>query len=512
MVDQYILAHDAGTTGDKAVLLKQDGTLVESAYTPYPLRYPRAEWVVQDPEKIWEAVAKSGREVIARAGIEPAAIAGVAITAQMFNLLPVDRDIKPLIPMISWLDRRTTTQAEAIKASGYTDLLFRETGNVPSAKDIVPKILWFKENYPGRWKKAYKILDCKEYLIFQLTGKVAIDWHGASVYFLFDPVKKLWSSAACQVLGIPEELLPDVHAPQKIIGGITSSAARATGLREGTPVVLGLGDVGAAQVGSGAIGAEEAHLCLGTASWVGLSSSRFITDQEKAFWALNHVEPDRWVIAGEMETGGGSLMWFRDNFCQVDSKQEGERLSYREISRMASAIVPGSDKLLFMPWLSGERTIMDHFARAGFVGLSLNHGREHMARSVMEGVAFYLRWIIEELGNKDLPIEMMNTIGGGSTSPVWTQIIADVTGKKLKIVENTQEVGAIGAALTAATGLGLYSRLEEAAAQWISYSQVVKPQWHIKEAVYDSLFQEFKGIGNSLTPVYRRMNRNRGGI
>jgi xylulokinase len=510
MVDQYILAHDAGTTGDKAVLLKQDGTLIESAYTPYPLEYPSAEWVVQDPEKIWQAVASSGREVITRAGIEPAAITGVGITAQMFNMLPVDKNIKPLVPMISWLDRRTIAQAETIKESGFSDLLFRETGNVPSAKDIVPKILWFKENYPDRWKQTYKILDCKEYIIFQLTGKIAIDWHGASVYFLFDPVKRLWSKAACQVLGIPEELLPEVYPPQKIIGKITSSAARATGLREGTPVVLGLGDVGAAQVGSGAIGAEEAHLCLGTASWVGLSSSRFIADQEKAFWALNHVMPDRWVIAGEMETGGGSLMWFRENFCQRGSHPESEKISYREISNMASAVGPGSDKLLFLPWLSGERTIMDHFARAGFVGLSMNHNRGHMARSVMEGVAFYLRWIIEELENKDLPITMMNTIGGGSTSPVWTQIIADVTGKKLQIVEDTQEVGAIGVALTTAAGLGLYSGIEEAAKLWVSYKHVVEPRWRIKETVYDSLFQEFKEIGYLLTPVFRRMNSHQG--
>lgn len=508
MADQYILAHDAGTTGDKAVLLKRDGTLIESSYTPYSLKYPRADWVVQDPEEIWQAVARSGREVIARAGINPADIVGMGVTAQMFNMLPVDKNIRPLIPMISWLDRRTITQAEAIRESGYSDLLFRETGNVHSAKDIVPKILWYKENYPDKWKQTHKILDCKEYIIYQLTGKIAIDWHGASVYFLFDPVKRLWSRTACQVLGIPEELLPEVHPPQNIIGEITLSAAKKTGLREGTPVVMGLGDVGAAQVGSGAIGAEEAHLCLGTASWVGLSSSRFINDQEKAFWALNHAVPDRWIIAGEMETGGGSLMWFRDNFCQGGSKPEKEKISYREISNMASAVVPGSDKLLFMPWLSGERTIMDHFARAGFVGLSMNHNREHMARSVMEGVAFYLRWIIEELENKDLTIEMMNTIGGGSTSTVWTQIIADVTGKRLKIVENTQEVGAIGVALTATAGLGLYSRLEEAAKQWVSYSQVVEPQWRIKETVYDNLFQEFKEIGNLLTPVFRRINQD----
>jgi len=508
MTKKYILAHDAGTTGNKAVLVRQDGSVIGSAYTPYPLIYPCAEWVVQDPEAIWYAVAESSRAVVKQAGIDPAEVGGVAVTAQMFNMLPVDKKIQPLIPMVSWLDRRTIDQAEAIRESGYTSLLFQETGNVHSAKDIVPKIIWFKEKYPDKWKETYKILDCKEYILYQLTGKIAIDWHGASVFFLFDPVKREWSVPACQALGIPREMLPEVHPPQEVIGTITPSAAQITGLRVGTPVVLGLGDVGAAQVGSGAVGAGEAHLCLGTASWVGLSSSQFRNNQKNAFWALNHVVPDRWILAGEMETGGGSLMWFRDVCGRTSREQTGEKTSYQEISRMASSIRPGSDKLLFLPWLSGERTIMDHFARGGFIGLSINHSRDHIARAVMEGVAFNLRWIIEELENTGVSIELMHTIGGGSTSAVWMEIIADVTGKHLKIVDHTQEVGAVGAALTAAAGLGMFPSIEEAAERWVSYRHVVNPRWKIKENIYDSMYQEFKEIGKLLTPVYRRMNQS----
>jgi xylulokinase len=503
---QYILAHDTGTGGDKAVLTDLQGRVIQSAYQPYEVDYPRPDWAEQDPETLWQAVAATTRQVIAQAGITPDHILGVGISAQMFNLLPVDEHIVPLTPMLSWLDVRSVHQADRLLDGKMPDFIFQKTGNIPTAKDVIPKILWLKEERPELWKRTAYLLDCKEYILFRLTGKVAIDWHGASVFFLFDPYKKAWSEEVCKALGIPIEQLPPAFPCTHVMGEVTPQAAAETGLAPGTPVVICAGDVAVAQSGAGANQAGKAHLSIGTASWVGLSSKVFHNDPGKPFWALNHIDPDKWIIAGEMETGGGALMWFRDAFCQDEDRQAQTRgiSTYALLSQMAESVPPGSDKLIFLPWLSGERApVLDHYARGGFVGLSLGHTKGHLARAVMEGVAFHIRWIIEALERLGLPIGEINAIGGGSTSPVWTQIISDITAHPLKVVEHPQEAGAMGAALCVAVGMGVYPNME-AVDQVIQIHHTVEPRPQ-NQARYTALYQEYREMYAALAPIYRRL-------
>lgn len=507
---RYIVAHDTGTGGDKAVLTDLRGRIIHSSYKPYGLQYPRPRWVEQDPEELWQAVVSTTRLVIEEARVDPAEILGVGISAQMFNLLPVDENVRPLMPMISWLDVRTVEQADRVlegNGGKMPALLFEHTGNIPTAKDIIPKILWLKEERPELWERTAWLLDCKEYIIYRLTGKIATDWHGASVYFLFDPNEKTWSEEACRALGIPMEKLPPAYPCTEVIGEVTEEAARVTGLLPGTPVVVCAGDVAVAQSGSGANADGKAHLCVGTATWVGLSSSRFINDPEKPFWGLNHIDPDKWIIAGEMETGGGALMWFRDGFCQTEAKQAAKEgiSTYDLLSRMAEQIGPGADRLIFAPWLSGERApVLDHYARGAFVGLSLGHTKGHLARAVMEGVAFHIRWICEALERLGLSIGLMNGIGGGSTSSTWTQIISDVTGRKLQVVAHPLEAGAMGAALTVAVGMGTYPNME-AIDELIEISHTVKPS-EAKQPRYDALYREYRAVYEALSPIYRRLH------
>ncbi len=200
---QYILAHDTGTGGDKAVLTDLQGQVIQSAYQPYEVHYPRPDWAEQDPEELWRAVAATTKQVIDEAGINPQEILGVGISAQMFNLLPVDENVKPVTPMLSWLDVRSVPQADRVLSGDMPDFLFQKTGNIPTAKDIIPKILWLKEERPELWARTACLLDCKEYILFRLTGKVAIDWHGASVFFLFDPYKKTWFPRGLRGVGHP---------------------------------------------------------------------------------------------------------------------------------------------------------------------------------------------------------------------------------------------------------------------------------------------------------------------
>ncbi len=507
MPKKYILAHDTGTGGDKAVLTDLRGQVIHSRYQEYGLSYPRPEWVEQDPKELWRAVAQTTRQVITETGIDPAEIMGVGVSAQMFNLLPVDESCRPLTPLMSWLDMRSIRQADRVLSGETPDFLFEHTGNIPTAKDFIPKVLWLKEEQPEIWKRTYKLLDCKEYILYQLTGKIAIDWHGASVYFLFDPIRKTWSEPACQRLGIPLEMLPDAYPCTSVIGEVTPAAAAQTGLLPGTPVVICAGDVAVAQTGSGANADGKAHLCIGTATWIGLSVSQFRNDPQKPFWALNHIDPRKWIIAGEMETGGGALMWLRDTFFQHETQQarQAGRSSYELLGQMAASVEPGSDRLLFAPWLSGERApVLDHYARGAWLGISLSHSKAHFTRAVMEGVAYHLRWIIEALGANQLPVGAMNAIGGGSTSPVWTQIISDVTGRELRVVKNALEAGATGAALAVAVGLGVYPGVESLD-DLVEFSHVVRPDER-NQVRYDQLYQVYRQAYQALIPLHHQLH------
>lgn len=508
MTRKFILAHDVGTGGDKAVLTDLRGQILASAYQDYRLHYPQPGWVEQDPEELWQTVAATTLTVIHQAAIDPAEILGVGISAQMFNLLPIDEKGIPLTRMLSWLDVRSIQQADKILSGETPKLLFEHTGNIPTAKDVIPKILWLKEKCPDLWARTYKLLDCKEYILYRLTDTIATDWHGASVYFLFDPHKKTWSKAACDHLGIPVEMLPEAFPCTEVIGTVTPPAATVSGLIAGTPVVVCAGDVAVAQTGSGANATGKAHLCVGTATWVGLSISEFRNDSEKPFWALSHIDPRKWILAGEMETGGGALMWFRDALCQIEAEQarQSNLSTYKVINEMASSVEPGADGLIFAPWLSGERApVLDHYARGAFVGLTLNHTKAHFARAVMEGVAFHLRWIIEALERQGFKITVLNAIGGGSTSPIWTQVISDITKRELRVVKHPLEAGAMGCALTVAVGLGVYPGVE-AIDEVIEIDHTVLPNdTHAKR--YDALYKEFRALYEALAPAFRRLHQ-----
>ncbi len=503
---KYILAHDTGTSGDKAVLTDLQGRVIHSAYQSYGLAYPRPGWVEQDIEELWQALVATTRQVLSQSGVDPAEILGVGISAQGFNTLPVDEHIRPLCPMLSWLDLRSVKQAERLLHGEMRSFLIQHTGNLPTAKDIPPKILWLKEERPDLWERTAYLFDCKEYLLYQLTGRVCTDWVGASFYFLFDPHTRRWSEAVCERLGIPIDRLPAALPSAEVIGAVTPAAARLTGLLPGTPVVNGSGDVSAAQTGAGANRDGAAHLCIGTATWLGISTSQFRNHPEKPFWGLSHIHPQKWVIAAEMETGGGALMWFRDTLCQEEVRvaDEEERSAYELLSEMARSTPPGADKLLFLPWLTGERApVLDHYARGGWVGMNMGHTKAHMARAVMEGVAYHIRWMAEAMHEVGFAFETVRLIGGGAQSPLWSQIIADVTGLQLDVVEHPQEAGAMAIALTVAVGLGVYDSVDEVDAL-IGVARSVRPD-PANRGRYNELYAIYRQVYEALKPVHRRL-------
>ncbi len=503
---KYILAHDTGTGGNKAILCDLNGKVLHSSYQPYGVSYPVPEWAEQDPDELWQVVAATTKKVIQEAGIDPEEIMGVGVSAQMWNTLPVDEKGKPLTPMMSWLDLRSVKQADRLAKGDILSFIYKNTGNIPTAKDSIPKILWLKEERPEIWDRTAYLLDCKEYILFKLTGKIAIDWVGASVYFLFNPFTRRWSEEVCQVLGIPIEKLPPAYPCTEVIGEITQDASHQTGLNPGTPVVICAGDVAAAQSGAGANREGKVHLSIGTATWIGVSTSEFRNDPSKPLWGLNHIDPHKYIIAGEMETGGGALMWFRDVLCQEEKRLAAVQgvSSYELISDMAASVTPGSDKLIFLPWLSGERApVLDHYARGGWIGLKMSHSKAHMARAVMEGVAYHLRWICESMQRLGFRIDGINSIGGGCNSEIWVQIISDVTGRPLSVVKNHLEAGAAGAAFAVAVGLGVHQDMDSMD-DLVEISKVVNPQAD-NQRRYEDLYHEYRELYTALTPIYRRL-------
>jgi xylulokinase len=508
MKKPLLLAHDVGTGGNKAVVTDIKGHVLYSQYIPYPLITPRPGWVEQDPAKLWGAVVESTKTVLSRIDTDKFEIIGVSLSAQMLNTLPLDKDGNPLTNMLSWLDIRSIPQAERIVETGGAELFIEEVSNLPTAKDIVPKILWLKEERPEVWKKIHKVVDCKEYLLFRLTGKIAVDWHGASLYFLFDPRRREWSATLCRRLEIPLSMLPDAYPCTTVIGAVTSEAAKETGIPCGTPVVIGAGDLGVAQVGAGAVSPGKVNIMTGTATLVAASVDRFVNDNKKPLWGLCHVDPETWIISGEMETGGGALMWYRDTLCE-DIKKEAEKKNlstYALLSEMASDVPPGSDNLIFTPWLSGERApVLDHYLKGAFIGLSFGHTMAHMIRSVMEGVGYHLRWIKEKMTEIGITIDTIHAMGGAGMSDIWMQILSDIMESEIKVVKNSQEAGAAGAALTTAVGLGVYPHLN-VADEFVEFSRVYSPRMSGRVRIYNELYREYRALYESLSPIYKRIH------
>ena len=512
--EKYIIAHDTGTGGDKAVITDIRGSILHSVYRAYPLEYPRAGWVEQNPELIWETVTETTSRVIDESGIDAEEVAGIGITAQMFNLLPVDSRGEPLMNMISWLDERSVREADEISDREWRGLFYNISGNIPMAKDIVPKILWLRDNVPEIWRSTYKLLDCKDYLIYKLTGKYLIDYHGASVFFLTDTASGKWSLPLLKKLKIPPHMLPEIGPSVETAGEVTEEAARLSGLKAGTPVVLCAGDVAAAQTGSGANKSGMVHLCLGTATWLGVSTGKLLNNSNRPFWALRHTDYKKFIVAGEMEPGGGALMWLREKFLSPAGRAEatgartgngknGTALSYAALSTLAGQAPPGSGKLIFAPWLSGERApILDHYAKGAFIGISLNHREEHFVRALMEGVGYQLKWIMDEMEKTGLKIGGIHAVGGGIKSKVWPQIISDILGRSLRIVKDPENAGAVGAALMTAAGLGFLNSVDSID-DLVLFSGILRPNPENRK-IYNNLYGIYRGIYEELYPVYHR--------
>jgi xylulokinase len=490
----YLLGIDVSTTGAKALIIDPMGGVVGSFTHEYPLSTPHPLWSEQDPLDWWQGVTKSIRQVLLETQIEAKDILCVGLTGQMHGLTLLDKKGRVLRPAILWNDQRTGEQCEEIRRRIGKTRLIEITGNDALAGFTAPKILWVRQHEPDFYSHIAHILLPKDYVRYRLTGAFAADLSDASGMLLVDIATRHWSDEVLSALEIPKEWLPGTCEGPDVTGVVTDQAASETGLVMGTPVVGGGGDQAAQAVGVGAVKAGIIALTLGTSGVVFASTDKPFIEPEGRLHAFCHAVPERWHLMGVMLSAAGSLRWFRDTFAPG--------MAYDELLAPSADIPPGSEGLLFLPYLTGERTPHpDPLARGAFVGLTVRHTLAHLARAVLEGVAFGLRDSFELIKSSGLArVDQVRISGGGARSALWRQILASVLGAELATV-NTTEGAAYGAALLAGVGVGVWPNVDAACTQTIQVTGSTLPDLAFHDA-YERCYQLYRGLYPALKPIF----------
>lgn len=505
---KYIIAHDVGTSGNKAVLVDIEGRVHGKCFEPYKTYYPCPGWAEQEPEDWWKAVSRTTKLLLEHTGVSPKDVLCVTYATQMLGIIPMDSQAGLLRRAIIWLDNRACQQAERLMRRFLGPRVFALiAGATLCGKDGLPKLLWLKEMEPHIYNRMCCFLDVAGYLFYRSTGNMLMELTGASVFGI-DLKKKTWLNSIFRYMGLePGKFPPLVRSIDKV-GELTREAAADCGLLPGTPVIAGAGDAPCAAVGSGAVGEGEGHVYLGISGWVGVVTRRIL--QGKCGAATIHsADPDKTFLFAETEAAGGCIQWIADEFYKAEKKDPNIRNVYAIMDDEVATVPPGSNYLLFTPWIYGERAPVDDcYVRAAFLNLSAEHTREDMLRAVYEGVAYNIRWIVDIVEREfKFPLPSLRVIGGGAKGKPWMQILADVTHRKVETVCDPQEAGAVGAALVAAVGLGIYPDFESLK-KVVKVEAAFEPQPANTE-VYDSLFRSYQEAYRSLRGFYRRLNEKR---
>ena len=481
-----LLGIDLSTTGAKALLVDSEGRVIGSATTPLSLSTPYPLWSEQEPREWWEATTKSIARVLAEANAAGESIAAIGLTGQMHGLVVLDEKGEVLRPAILWNDQRCGAECDDIRARVSLERLVQITGNNALTGFTAPKILWLAKHEPEIYRRVRHVLLPKDYIRYKLTGVLAMDKADGSGTMLFDLRQRDWSSDLLDTLNIPREWLPTTFEGHETTSEVSKEAADLTGLRAGTPVVAGGGDQAAGAVGVGVVRPGTMAVTLGTSGVVFAATESPLIEPAGRLHAFCHAVAGRWHLMGVMLSAAGSLQWYHDKFAR-------ER-SFAEIVAEAAEVPAGSEGLLFLPYLSGERTPHpDPLARGAWIGLTSRHGQAHLTRSILEGVAFGLKDIFCLMKDAGLAsVDQIRLSGGGAKSSLWRQILADIFAAELVTV-NTTEGAAFGAALLAGVGAGVWSDVDAACAQTIFVSDSITPNAAAVDT-YKAMYEQYEEL------------------
>ena len=502
----YVVGVDVGTTGAKALLVDATGAVVARSVHEYPLHTPRPGWAEQDPHDWWRAAVAAIRDVLAASGARPEEVRGLGLSGQQHGSVFLDKDGQVLREAILWCDQRTQAQCDWIHDTVGFDRVVAETLNPVLTGFQAPKIVWLRDNEPELYEKLRMILLPKDYVRYRLTGEFATDVSDAAGTSLLNVGKRQWSEAMVRGLGLTMDMLPKVYESPVASTAICQTASQEIGLRPGLPVAGGGGDNACSAVGNGVIEESIVQVSVGTSGTVFSPMNEPKMDPKLRVHTFCHAVPGQWHAMGVMLMAGGSLRWFRDELCGEEKAEAARRAvdPYEVITEMAATAPIGSEGLIFLPYLTGERTPhADPNARGVFFGLGLRHTKAHMARAIMEGVCYGMRDSLEILREMELPISEVRNTGGGSRSPFWRQMQSDVFRSSL-VAMAIDEGAAFGAALLGGVAGGVWPDVQAACAATVRTKEPVRPN-RKASAAYNKYYPTYRGLYRSLKRHFARV-------
>ncbi len=508
MMKHYVLAHDLGTSGNKASLHDPDGRMVGSAFYGYDTAYAHTGWAEQDPEDWWQAVCGSTRQLLQQSRINPAEIACVVFSGQMMGCVPLDRNARPLRAAIIWADQRSIEQDRWLAEHISKDEVYQITGHRVGASTTLCKILWLRDNQPDIYRAAYKFVEAKDAIIARLTGAFVTDASQASGTNLYNLEGGTWSARVLDAAGLDVAQLPDICQSTDVAGGVLPSVADEIGLSAGTPVVIGGGDAVCAAVGVGVVREGKAFSYMGTSAWIVLATPNPIYDPNRKTYNFAHIVPGMFAPCGAMVMAGGAYAWTRNQLGtpEVQAVQALGVSPYELLNAQVEKSPPGANGLFFLPYLLGERSPhWNPLARGAFIGLTIRHTRADMIRAVLEGVTMNMRVVLDAFAAQGASIDAMRLIGGGARGRVWNQIIADIYGIPVQRLSILEEATSMGAALTGGIGVGLYPDFSMSESM-NPVAEVIRPNPDA-QVVYTKALPIFEAAYRALVPIYEMLAR-----
>ena len=491
-----LLGIDIGTSACKTAAFSENGRILAQAAEEYPTETPARGWAQQDPDLWWAAVCNTIKEVLEK--VPARDIAGIGIDGQSWSAIPVNKNGEVLCPTPIWMDTRASEICDRLKEEIGEDKLFSVSGNPLQPTYTLPKILWYKKHLPQVYNRTYKILQSNSFIAYRLTGEMTQDISQGYGLSCFNMEKGQWDTALCAQAGIPPDILPDLFPSHRIIGGVTESAAALTGLIPGTPVAAGGLDAACGTLGAGVIHSGEVQEQGGQAGGMSICMDRCVSD--KRLILGRHVVPGLWLLQGGSVGGGGAVKWFMEQFGKAyeDAEKSGGGTPFFLMDREAEKIPAGSGGLLFLPYMAGERSpIWDPSAKGVFYGIDFAKTQAHFARAVMEGVAYSLLHNLKTAEESGVCAGILNSMGGAANSRLWTQIKADVTGKKIH-VPSADTATSLGAAILAGVGTGIYGSFDEAVSKTVTIKRTHYPR---NREVYEKGYNRYLELYTRLKPM-----------
>ncbi len=498
----YLLGIDIGTSACKAAVFSAWGHVAASACEEYPVYYPRPGWAEQNPDAWWDAVCQAVQRALHTGNIAPGQIAAIGVDGQSWSAVAIDKHGEVLTNTPIWMDTRTRTICDRLNSQAGEDRIFNLCGNTLQPSYTTAKILWYKEELPQVYRHIYKILQSNSFIAYRLCGVVSQDICQAYGLHCFDMRRGTWNEEMCQALGIPSGFLPDIVPCHQVIGTVTEEAAKKAGLIAGIPVVAGGLDAACGALGAGVIHAGETQEQGGQAGGMSICMDQYQADPRLIL--SFHVVPDKWLLQGGTTGGGGVMRWLEREFGAYERlvAPEKNKSSLQQFNDLASQVPPGSDGLIFLPYMAGERSpVWNPDAKGVFYGLDFKKTKGHMIRAAMEGVGYSLKHNLDVAESAGAPVKELLAVGGSANSVLWTQIKSDITGLPVS-VPFSDTATTLGAAILAGVGVGIYDSFETPVSH-IKITRNHNPNMENHEK-YESFFETYLALYENLKTLMKK--------